>query len=61
MRIVTWNVHAGGRAAVWRELRALDPDVALLQECNVPVEWQADNWLALLFVQLFMSSNWFTQ
>jgi exonuclease III len=49
MRIVTWNMQAAFGSSpsrhdrAWHYLRALDPDVALLQESSPP-EWATQNW-----------------
>ena len=49
MRIVSWNMGAAFGPYVrwhdraWHWLAALDPDLALLQEC-VPPDWARDRW-----------------
>lgn len=49
MRIVTWNMQAAfgstaeKHARAWHYLRALDPDIALLQEVDPP-DWTLKEW-----------------
>ncbi|MGH8542089.1 MAG: endonuclease/exonuclease/phosphatase family protein [Gammaproteobacteria bacterium] len=49
MRVVTWNMQAafgsgpGRHERAWHYLRALDPDIALLQEANPP-KWAHEEW-----------------
>lgn len=62
MKIVTWNLQAGFGSnprrhdRAWHFLRALDPDVALLQEVEPP-EWAVHEW-AVFHGRTYNTKRW---
>jgi exonuclease III len=48
LRIVTWNCAMALRKK-WEHLVALTPDVAVLQECEMPEKWPSNCWTSVLW------------
>lgn len=64
MRVVTWNMQAGfgsnsaSHDRAWHYLRALDPDIALVQE-TVPPDWAEREW-RVFHSQAYDDQQWGT-
>lgn len=60
MRVVGWNVRSlrDGRRAVVRQVRALDPDVLVLQEAPRLVLWRLSRWWLARACGLVVATPW---